>query len=344
MMMRRIDESLDACLLIAAVRIDDPASAASALDAGVNPDTCADGYPLLCLAAAAGHRKVLDLLLRAGASPHLLDTHMGASALHKAAQSGVVDIAKALLAHGAFIDLQAPTHGHTPLIDAVLHRKSAMVDFLVDAGSNVFISARGMLAPDYTALDLAKIRGDRHIVEQLQRAERTMRQTASPALHVAVAAGDGVSVARLLDAGADPNEPARVVGARNDGQTPLHIAARDGQANIAAMLSSRGARANVFDHFMRATPGHKAAALGHPDLLRIMREHNIGLNLEAKGPYNGYTALHDAVWWGHPDAVKILLGLGASRDARGLDGRTPMDIAVQDGQATCLAVLLDNTQ
>src|ERR1700742_1424050 len=109
MMVERIVSPSNVGLLIAAVRRGDSKSAASALDAGVNPDTCADGYPLLCLAAAAGHRKVLDLLLRAGASPHLLDTHMGASALHKAAQSGVVDIAKALLAHGAFIDLQAPT-------------------------------------------------------------------------------------------------------------------------------------------------------------------------------------------------------------------------------------------
>jgi ankyrin repeat protein len=103
--MKRIDRSLDVGLLITAVRRDDPTAAASALDAGADPDTCAEGYPLLCLAAASGHRKVVELLLRAGASPHLLDAHMGASALHKAAQSGVV------LAHGAFIDLQAPTHG-----------------------------------------------------------------------------------------------------------------------------------------------------------------------------------------------------------------------------------------
>src|SRR6185437_2696697 len=62
---KRIDRSLDVGLLITAVRRDDPTAAASALDAGADPDTCAEGYPLLCLAAASGHRKVLELLLRA---------------------------------------------------------------------------------------------------------------------------------------------------------------------------------------------------------------------------------------------------------------------------------------
>jgi hypothetical protein len=42
--MRRIEESLGVGSLIAAVRRDDPTSAANALDAGVNPDTCEDGY------------------------------------------------------------------------------------------------------------------------------------------------------------------------------------------------------------------------------------------------------------------------------------------------------------
>ena len=325
--------------LVEAVYSGDPIQAASALRTGANANASADGYPLLCLAAAAGYSEVVEVLLRQGASPHLLDAHMGASAMHKAAQSGSVEIAQTLLAYGAFVDLQAPTHGHTPLIDAVLHRKLAIVDFLIGNGANTFISARGMLAPSYTALDLARVRGDADIIQRLEEHERIIRQTATPPLHAAVTHGNELLVRQLLDAGADPNEPARVIGGKDDGQTAMHIAARDGLATIASLLVDRGARADVFDHFMRATPGHKAAALGHPALLCLMAKRIIGLDLEARGPYNGYTALHDAVWWGHPDAVKTLLALGASQDARGLDGRSPLDIAAQDGQTECLAIL-----
>ena len=52
---------------------------------------------------------------------------------------------------------------------------------------------------------------------------------------------------------------------------------------------------------------------------------------DAQGPYNGYTPLHDAVWFGQADAVRTLLELGVPTHVRGLDGRTPLDIAVMDG-------------
>jgi uncharacterized protein len=240
----------------------------------------------------------------------------GASPLHKAAQSGVVEVARALISHGAFIDLQAPTHGHTPLIDAVLHRKSAMVHYLVEAGANLFVTACGMLAPYYTALDLARLRNDRDIIHKLEANEAAVRTEPLPPLHAATKAGDEASVRRLLDAGADPNQFAPIMGDADDGHTPMHIAARDGHTGIARLLIERGGRADVFDHFMRATPGHKAAALNHPAVLKVMVEGAAGLDLEARGPYNGYTALHDAVWWGHPDAVRTLLALGVRRDAR----------------------------
>lgn len=327
-------------LLVEAVAKSDHARTFDLLGAGADPNICPGGYPLLCLAAAAGDLKAVKLLLAAGASPHLLDARMGASALHKAAQSGVVEIAELLVAHSAFIDLQAPTHGHTPLIDAVLHRKQAMVRYLLEAGANVFIPARGMLAPAYTALDLARRRGDRGIIDALESREVGARSTALPPLHAAIKMDNEAWVRCLLDAGADPNEPAPVVGGADDGQTPMHIAARDGHPHIARLLIDRGGRADVFDHFMRATPAHKAAALNHPEVLKVMAEGNARLDLEAQGPYNGYTALHDAVWWGHSEAVRTLLALGVRKDVPGLDGRTPWDIAAEDGQDECLAVFL----
>ena len=53
--------------------------------------------------------------------------------------------------------------------------------------------------------------------------------------------------------------------------------------------------------------------------------------LNAQGPYNGYTVLHDAVWHGHPECVQILLELGIPKglrlDLRGFDGNTQLELA-----------------
>ena len=49
-------------------------------------------YPLLMIAAGRGYVQMTDLLLSAGADVYALDSTLGASSLHKAAQSGVVII------------------------------------------------------------------------------------------------------------------------------------------------------------------------------------------------------------------------------------------------------------
>lgn len=69
------------------------------------------GLTLLHISAGRGDASAVQDLLQRGADPHLVDSRMGASPLHLAAQSGSVEVAKLLLAAGAFLNLQAPTHG-----------------------------------------------------------------------------------------------------------------------------------------------------------------------------------------------------------------------------------------
>lgn len=45
---------------------------------------------------------------------------------------------------------------------------------------------------------------------------------------------------------------------------------------------------------MKATALHPAVYLRHPEVMKILIEY--GIDIDAQGPYNGYTALHDAVW------------------------------------------------
>jgi hypothetical protein len=91
----------------------------------------ADGFTPLMIAAGLGDREMVELLLEYEADVFITDSRMGMTALHKAAQnkdpdSESVEVAKLLMAKKAFIDAQAPTLGHTPLLNAVWHEHTEM--------------------------------------------------------------------------------------------------------------------------------------------------------------------------------------------------------------------------
>ena len=153
----------------------------------------------------------------------------------------------------------------------------------------------------------------------------------------AVVANDLDGVRRALASRADINEVSPMLGGSNDGHTPLLVAAREGYTSIVQELLKAGADPRRIDGLIKATPGHKAGYQGHPEIARLLTQH--GLEIDAQGPYNGYTALHDAVWHGQTETVKTFLEAGASTDLRGHDGRTPLDMALEDGYPDCAALL-----
>ena len=301
-----------------AISANDLAGTTALLVSGADPNS-KDllGYPPLAIAAALGESQIVELLLNAGADPLLLDTRMGASALHKAAQSGVVDVARLLLERGAFVDQQAPTHGHTPLIDASWHKRSAMVRFLLEHGANPNIRAHG-------GYDAATLLSEAEVLAEIRETvaehrERRRQQDKAP-LRLAALHGDLEGVRRAVAHGADVNE--RAV----DGHTPLLDAAREGYAEVVAELLTSGADPLIVDHLMKATPAHKAAYMGHADVARLLAANGV-VDLDAQGPYNGFTALHDAIWHGSTDAAVALVECGARQDLAGLDGRTAFQMA-----------------
>ncbi|MFD8686686.1 ankyrin repeat domain-containing protein [Streptomyces sp. NPDC059651] len=302
------------------------------LTAGADPHAKdRTGHPPLNRAAARGWAAGAELLLRAGADPHLLDTRTGASALHGAAQCGATDVIALLLDHGAFVDQQAPTHGHTPLIDAVWHKRAPAVALLLRRGANPDIAAHG----GYRADELGPLACDedqRTYVRLITRARAARARAQSAPLHEGARTGGRDVVAQALDAGhgVDTRAP--------DGHTPLLDAAREGHDAVVRTLLDRGADASLTDHLMRATAAHKAAYNGRADVLAtLVRDPRLAL--DAQGPYNGYTALHDAVWHGHLASVRVLLAAGARTDLRGRDGRTPREMARDYGYAEIAALL-----
>jgi ankyrin repeat protein len=66
-----------------------------------------------------------------------------------------------------------------------------------------------------------------------------------------------------------------------------------------------------------------------------------GYNINAIGPANGYTPLHDAVMANNAAAAKILLEYGADKNIKGKDGLTPLEKAIKENKTELIKILSD---
>jgi len=126
--------------------------------------------------------------------------------------------------------------------------------------------------------------------------------------------------------------------------TPLHIAARFGREDLAAILLSAGADPNARDK-RGERPLHLAAEHGHPDVVRLLLRR--GANLEAAGSMDR-TALHAAADGlgdtsesdGRLQVASLLIERGANVNAQIRGNRfTPLRVAV-GSRSTAIADLL----
>ena len=302
------------------------------------------GRTALHRAAGIGDVEAVHDLLTRGADPCILDSRMGAAPLHHAAQGGSVEVAQLLIEHGAFINLQAPTHGITPLMTAVWHRKIAFVTFLLEQPTiNVQIRSNfGMTAADligFGAKDDDSFAAQQNNELEKLFAEQQQRQTQryqeqslfSTLVNPDLSVEQKIEQSRvLLDAGAAVNTASPVTSSDNDGHTPLLVATRDGLVDAVELFLEAGADQTLADHYMRAIPAHKAAYMGHTEVLQVLsRFPGFSAVLNQQGPFNGYTPLHDAVWHGHTEAAQVLLEAGAQIDLVGYDGKTPLALAIE---------------
>ena len=180
----------------------------------------------------------------------------------------------------------------------------------------------------------------------------------------AVKTGPAAAVARLLDAGGDPNatEPdgtsalhwavrqdrhdvagrliaagANVEAANRYGVTPLTLAATNGSAVMVEALLAAGASPET------PTPGGDtplmiAARTGRADVLRLLLD--AGAAVSATESWKGQTALMWAAAEGHAEAVRTLVAAGADLEARSNGQMTPLLFAVREGHPDAVHALL----
>ncbi|RWM06405.1 MAG: c-type cytochrome [Mesorhizobium sp.] len=152
-----------------------------------------------------------------------------AAAIHDAAKNGDVAAITAALDAGAGID--ESDGDATPLYFAVMMGHIEAAKLLIERGADVNAQTTWgrplMAAMGKRKIDLLKLLLEHH-------ANPNSDRDGASALHVAVILGCLDCVKALVEAGADVNAKT------NDGKTPLHLAKRKGQREVADYLMSHG--------------------------------------------------------------------------------------------------------
>eukprot|EP01105_Mastigella_eilhardi_P022849 TRINITY_DN5696_c0_g1_i2.p2 TRINITY_DN5696_c0_g1~~TRINITY_DN5696_c0_g1_i2.p2 ORF type:complete len:662 (-),score=132.04 TRINITY_DN5696_c0_g1_i2:68-2053(-) len=305
------------------------------------------GMTALHYAAGRGYSQMLEQLLLAGASPFLLDSVMGTSPLHLAAQGGNVGCLQLLLQHGAFIDLNNAFAGHTPLQEAVWYKNPVAARFLLEHGANSEIknhycgTVDGFITPSMSVMDQVLNNASAKAIEDHR--EEVKQVIASQLLNAAVLDNDTNRVHELLTGGyVNINERRPNTGEHYDGYTPLLIAALQGYTDIVVELLQAGADPKVVDYYMKSTVVHKCGYSGNYEVCQIITNWP-GAELNAQGPINGYTALHDSIWHGHHDAAAALIKGGVRTDLVAWDNLTPLQEAQKYGFDDIVQLLANAT-
>ncbi len=251
-------------------------------------------YTALHLASKAGHDGVVATLLEAGSNANAATTTGAATPLHFAAVGGSAAAIAALLDHGADVNARESQWGQTPLMFAAAGNRVDAIEALLAAGADATIAAhvidiaareqedrlssrrRGRPEPTQSpSIDPARPnepgrgRGARGVVAERGAGQQAGRQDPpEPQIPTGVAPQE-----RLLGTTEiDPLSYADLVGSHG-GLTALLLAAREGNAEVVAVLLDGGADINRVSAADRTSPLLMASINGHFDLALWLLEH-----------------------------------------------------------------------
>ena len=284
----------------------------------------------------------INLLIENGADVNQLDSKMGNAPLHIAAQAGTPEIINILLENGAFVNLQTPKAGFSPLMVATWYSKAENIKALLDA-ENINVNLKtpqGVTAEQWIggwdknidANELMLINNLKNIFKEY-KAKLNAKLDSQKIMKVILDANlteqeKTLEVKKLLQADEYVNTVQPVIGNGNDLHSPLLSASRNGYTEIVKMLLKNGADQRQKGYMMDAIALHKGGYMGNSEILELLVSSKYADEvLDAQGPNNGYTPLHDAIWHGHTKAAEVLIKVGARTDLKNYEGDTPLDLA-----------------
>jgi ankyrin repeat protein len=251
-----------------------------------------------------------------------------------AIQKGNIEIIKELFKiNCVYIDDEIDNLGRTALLTAAKYGKMVLVKYFIEKGADINEEDKA----GFTPLFMAAMDGHIEVVKMLVEKGATidaLTNTGFTPITVAADRGRLPVVEYLLEHGANINMKTI------EGETTLFRAAIGNQPKVFEYLLEHGADINTMDT-KNHTPLHIAAKNGNMDLVAMIIESNpaFDINSEANGLL---TPLCLAALKGNVEVVKYLIGKGANLNAEDIHGMSPLHWAALYGHAEVVNVLLDS--
>ena len=156
-----------------------------------------------------------------------------------------------------------------------------------------------------------------------------------PPLHKACRDKDAHTLGRLLGS-EDWWDGANSTNIKNE--TPLHVAASEGNVDCALLLVDYGADSTLKDR-AGMTPLHHAVNGGHRNILDLLTKAHGFSSLNMKDNW-GWTPLHRALINCHYQTAYTLLEYGCSVNEADRTGRTPLHVATSYGHIRIASLLM----
>ena len=262
--------------------------------------------------------------------------------IFKAAQSGDIASVKAYLDLGVPVDL-TDEDGWSPIHHAIAHGQVEVIRLLMDRGCRM-VPVKSRILP---SLDHAGVHNSRKCD-----------------IFDAARSGDTAKLKECVELGVS------VDVTDEDGRTPLHCAAGEGQVDTVKLLINKGCCIDPEDHngltpSMYATmqgkdevelllnlaesvlnstgrtPLHAAAADGQLEVIEMLLSVG-GRKLMTMVAGKAGSPLHQAAAGGHKDVVTLLLNEGCPIDIKASNGFTALHCAAQYGQIVIIEMLVNH--
>src|SRR6267142_724694 len=250
--------------------------------------------------------------------------------LHLASRKGFVQVARALVEHGARVSAENK-EGWTPLHLTSAGGHVEVTQFLVERGARVSAKKKDGQTPLHLALINGHLDLARFFVEHGANVSVKDNDGRTP-LHWAVERGHVDLAELLIEHGAD------VSVKDNDGQDPLRCVVDGGHVDLARLLCEHGADVSV-----RSVQGwtllHRAMRHGHLGVAQILVKH--GADVSAKDN-DGRSSLRWVVERGQLDRARFLIEHGADVSTKDNGGRTPLHWAKEYRQMDLAQIIIEH--
>ncbi|KAH8263555.1 hypothetical protein KR044_010530 [Drosophila immigrans] len=295
-----------------------------------------DNYNVLHIAAMYSREDVVKLLLtKRGVDPFSTGGSRSQTAVHlvSSRQTGTAtNILRALLAAaGKDIRLKPDGRGKIPLLLSVESGNQSMCRELLAAQTADQLKAT--TANGDTALHLAARRRDvdmvRILVDYGTNVDTQNGEGQTP-LHIAAAEGDEALLKYFYGVRASAS-------IADNQRTPMHLAAENGHAHVIEILADKF-KASIFERTKDgSTLMHIASLNGHAECATMLFKKGVYLHMPNK---DGARSIHTAAAYGHTGIINTLLQKGEKVDVTTNDNYTALHIAVESAKPAVVETLL----